>query len=98
MVTLVLLNHQIGNDESRIVIMNIQWAKTNNSLFILTFDEDDNNHNNHIVTIFTGTMVKTGQYSNKIIHYNILRTIEDIYGLPYAGNVNFVKPITNCWK
>ncbi len=76
----------------------VQWAKVRNSLFILTFDEDDNNHNNHIVTIFTGEMVKKGQYSDKIIHYNILRTIEDMYGLSYAGNTSIVKPITDCLK
>jgi phosphatidylinositol-3-phosphatase len=76
----------------------IQWAKTHNSLFILTFDEDNGNYNNHIVTIFTGSMVKNGQYSNKINHYNVLRTIENMYGLPYAGNAANVKSITTCWK
>ena len=41
-------------------------------------------------------MVAAGQYSNHIDHYNTLRTIEDMYGLPYAGNAS--SPITNCWK
>jgi len=95
-----------GTDPSRITIADnwmynnlndyIQWAKTHNSLFILTFDEDDGSHNNHIVTIFAGPMVAAGQYSNHIDHYSILRTIEDMYGLPYAGNAS--SPITNCWK
>jgi hypothetical protein len=77
----------------------VTWAKTHNSLFILTFDEDDDNHGNHIVTIFTGARVKSGQYSTpKINHYNMLRTIEDMYGLPYAGNAANAKPITVCWK
>jgi hypothetical protein len=76
----------------------VQWAKKNNSLFILTFDEDDGRNNNHIVTIFTGKTVRKGEYSNKIIHYNILRTIEDMYRLSYAGNASLVKPITNCWR
>jgi len=74
----------------------IQWAKTHNSLFILTFDEDDDLHNNQIPTIFTGAMVAAGRYSNRIDHFNILRTIEDMYGLPHAGNAS--SPITNCWK
>lgn len=96
-----------GSDPSRIMIGDswvynnlnayIQWAKTNNSLFILTFDEDDNSENNRIVTIFTGPMVLAGQYSDTINHYNILRTIEDIYGLPYACNAATAAPITNCW-
>jgi len=76
----------------------IQWAKTHNSLFILTFDEDDRKHNNHIPTFFTGAMVRGGRDTMHINHYNILRTIEDMYGLPYAGNAAFAKPITNCWK
>jgi len=76
----------------------IQWAKTNNSLFILTFDEDDGKHNNHIPTIFCGSMIKGGNDTTQVKHYNILRTIEDMYGLPHAGNAAFVKPITDCWK
>src|SRR5438045_9014461 len=74
----------------------IQWAKTHNSLFILTFDEDDGSQGNRIATIFSGPMVAAAQYSNHIDHYNILRTIEDMYGLPHAGNAS--SPITNCWK
>jgi len=76
----------------------VQWAKTHNSLFILTFDEDDMRHGNHIVTIFTGAMIKSGHYSQKINHFNLLRTIEDMYNLPHAGYAASVKPIYNCWK
>jgi hypothetical protein len=76
----------------------IQWAKTHNSLFIVTFDEDDDAEGNHITTIFTGSMVAGGQYSNTINHYNVLRTIEDMYGLGYAGKASTVTTITNCWK
>ena len=74
----------------------IEWAKAHNSLFILTFDEDDDSQNNHIVTIFNGAMVAAGTYSDHIDHYNILSTIEDIYGLPHAGNAS--SAISNCWK
>jgi phosphatidylinositol-3-phosphatase len=76
----------------------VQWTKTHNSLFILTFDEDDGSHGNHIVTIFIGSAVKHRQYSSKISHYNVLRTIEDMYMLPYAGKAANVNPITRCWK
>jgi phosphatidylinositol-3-phosphatase len=75
----------------------IEWAKTHNSLFILTWDEDNYAENNHIVTIFTGQMLVAGEYADSINHYNILRTIEDIYGLPYAGNASTAVPITDCW-
>jgi hypothetical protein len=76
----------------------VQWAKTHNSLFILTFDEDDDSQNNQITTIFTGSMIKAGQYTNKINHYRILRTVEDMYALPYAGKAANVRAIGVCWK
>ncbi|HEY0165839.1 MAG TPA: alkaline phosphatase family protein [Jatrophihabitans sp.] len=74
-----------------------QWAKTHNSLLILTFDEDDNNSGNRIPTVFVGAQVKQGTYSERINHYNVLRTLEDAYGLPYAGASASATPITNVW-
>ncbi|MGA2033876.1 MAG: alkaline phosphatase family protein [Thermoguttaceae bacterium] len=75
----------------------IQWAKTHNSLFILTFDEDDYTENNQIPTLMVGSMVQQGQYSEQITHYNVLRTMEDMYGLPYAGQSASVAPISDIW-
>ncbi len=75
----------------------IQWAKSNNSLLILTFDEDDNFSGNHILTLIIGQPVRPGTYSNHIDHYNVLRTLEDIYNLPYAGASGTSTPIDFCW-
>jgi hypothetical protein len=75
-----------------------QWAKTNNSLLIVTWDEDDGSLNNQIPTIFVGQMVNPGQYSETINHYSVLRTLEDMYGLSYAGNDASATPITDCWQ
>jgi len=76
----------------------IQWSRTHNSLFILTFDEDDNKLlKNHIVTLFSGQMVLAGDYSELINHYNLLRTIEEMFGLPYAGDAVTATTITGCW-
>ena len=74
-----------------------RWAKTHNSLLILTFDEDDGTPTNLIPTIFVGPMVKPGKYSTTINHYNVLRTIEDMYGLPHDGAAATAAPITNIW-
>jgi len=63
----------------------ITWAQSHNSLFILTFDENDGTAGNHIVTFITGAGVINGQYSQTIDHYGLLRTIEDLYGVGYAG-------------
>jgi hypothetical protein len=76
----------------------IEWAKTNNSLFIFTFDEDDNSPSNHIPTLFTGEMVKEGDYTFVINHFDVLRAIEEMYGLPYAGNADTATTILGCWK
>ncbi len=76
----------------------IDWTKTHNSLFILTFDEDDNGSTNHILTLFYGPMIKGGTYNSKIDHYNMLRTLEDIYGLNHCGNAGSGSPIDYVWK
>ncbi|MGA9173593.1 MAG: alkaline phosphatase family protein [Thermoactinomyces sp.] len=76
----------------------VQWAKTNNSLLIVTWDEDDNTQNNQIPTIFIGPMVKPGNYSEKINHFNVLRTLEDMYGLSYVGKSSTATPITDIWQ
>ncbi len=76
----------------------VQWAKANNSLLILTWDEDDSSSNNQIPTIFVGAQVKAGGYSETINHYSVLRTMEDAYGLPYAGASASATPITDVWN
>lgn len=129
----------------------IQWAKTHNSLFILTWDEDsspqvcdkekdkvlttrselcksgysskviklyqDMMHqgtlpmDNIIPTIFVGAGVKAGEYPQCITHYDILHTLEVMYGLPLIGETKVPtgaiqeacpgrsasEPITNVW-
>ncbi|HEY3638891.1 MAG TPA: alkaline phosphatase family protein [Rhizomicrobium sp.] len=76
----------------------ISWAQSNNSLLIVTWDEDDGSENNQIPTIFIGPMVKTGQYSEQINHYNVLRTIEAMYGLKPLENAKNAQPITDVWQ
>lgn len=71
----------------------VQWARTHNSLLILTFDEDDGSLNNQITTVFVGQMVKPGSYSEHITHHNVLRTIADMYGLSHAGAAASATPI-----
>jgi hypothetical protein len=75
----------------------VQWAQTHNSLLIVTWDEDDSSSGNHIPTIFVGPMVRQGQYPEAVNHYNVLRTIEDMFGLAYAGQSGSATPITDCW-
>ncbi len=74
-----------------------QWAQTHNSLLIVTWDEDDFGATNQVATIFYGPMVVTGQYGELINHFNVLRTLEDMYGLPALGLSAQATPITDVW-
>jgi phosphatidylinositol-3-phosphatase len=60
-----------------------KWAKTHNSLLIVTFDESDDK--NHIPTIVYGARVRPGRYQQRITHYNVFSTLVAMYGLqPFA--------------
>jgi hypothetical protein len=74
------------------------WAMAHNSLLVTTFDEDDFSTSNQIATVFDGQMVKSGQYPETINHFNILRTIEDMYGLSHLGSAASVGTITDTWN
>jgi len=75
------------------------------TLVIVTFDESDRNADNRIYTLFLGDMVKDpSQLDPKVLdrhytHYNVLRTIEDNFGLqPLAEGDRDAAPITDIWK
>jgi len=97
-----------------------QWARTHNSLLILTFDEDANNTlTNQVATIFAGALIKAGNYPEANInppdartqdggiitptgtamtHYNVLRTVEEMFGLaPIGGSAN-TPPVTDVFR
>ena len=76
----------------------VQWAKENNSLFVLTWDEDDHTEGNRIPTIIMGEGVEPGAYPQALNHYNLLRTIEDMYGLPPLGQAAQARPIDMIWS
>ena len=76
----------------------IQWARTHNSLLIITWDEDDQSSHNHIPTLFVGPMIKPGRYDNRIDHYSALRTLADMYGLTPPGLAMNAQPLENIWQ
>ena len=61
------------------------WASLHNSLLMLVWDEDNNTDNNHVPLVMFGANIHPGLYGEHVNHFDILRTVEDIYGLPYAG-------------
>ncbi|MEO7326823.1 MAG: alkaline phosphatase family protein [Dokdonella sp.] len=75
----------------------VQWAKNHNSLFILTWDEDNFTVPNQIPMVFAGSNVIPGSYSETVSHYGVLRTLEDMYGLSALANAATAVPITDVW-
>jgi acid phosphatase len=76
-----------------------QWAVNNNSLLIVTYDEDDFTSTNKIATVFYGAYVAQATYAQTINHYNVLRTIEEANRLTvHAGAAGSATPITYCWN
>ncbi|HEV8607086.1 MAG TPA: alkaline phosphatase family protein [Tepidisphaeraceae bacterium] len=74
-----------------------QWAKTHNSLLIVTYDEDghETNNYNRIPTLFAGAGVRPGStISSSYTLHNFLRTVEDMYGTTHAVAAARVKPIS----
>jgi hypothetical protein len=75
-----------------------EWAARHNSLLILTWDEGDAIEGNRVATIFVGAMVKHGQSAQRINHYNVLRTIEEMYRLPYLNESAQADSIKGVWR
>jgi acid phosphatase len=75
-----------------------EWARTHNSLLIVTTDEGNKGSNNHIPTILSGAHIRPGRYSERTDHYGLLRTILDSYGLTPIGAASTATAITGIWR
>lgn len=69
-------------------------------LVVITFDEDDGKHGNHIYTVLLGDSVKAGATTDaRYDFYSLLRTIEDAFELGTLGKKDATaKPITGIWR
>jgi hypothetical protein len=73
------------------------------TLIVVTFDESEQPEwaSNHIYTVFLGDMVKKGQkVAKRYDHYDVLRTIEDNFGIQTPLNVgdSQASPISDIWN
>jgi hypothetical protein len=77
----------------------VRWAVNHNTLVITIWDEDDQLHSNNIPCLFSGPNIIPGTYSTpKFNHYDVLRTIENMYGLDsLCGASKTGTVITNIW-
>ena len=74
------------------------WASKHNSLLVVTWDEDNGSADNRVATIFVGGMVRHGKSSQRIDHYSVLRTIEEMYGLPLLNHSAHAGTIKGVWR
>ena len=90
-----------------------QWAMAHNSLLIVTWDEDGSRYNmpppppngirtagsaNRVPLILVGQVVKSGARNDH--HYDdldLLRTLEDLYGLPHVGGSEHGNDVEGVW-
>lgn len=73
------------------------WAQAHDTLVIFTWDEGYD-EGNSIPTFFVGPMVKPGRYADRVDHYRVLRTLEEMYGLAPTGKAALVQPLIGWWK
>jgi phosphatidylinositol-3-phosphatase len=85
------------------------WCARSNDLLILTFDEENHrkalrswrrfkpkfvvDEARRILTVFFGGRVEPGRYDERINQYDVLRTIEAMYGLRPLGDVSAGRPL-----
>ncbi|MFE3204308.1 alkaline phosphatase family protein [Embleya sp. NPDC055664] len=76
------------------------WARTHNSVLVVTYDEDDKHSGNHIPTVLYGQPVKAGSStSTSYNHYDVLHTIEDLAGTgAHAGKSASAQYISGIWN
>ena len=65
----------------------VAWAKTHNSLLIITTDESDTDATNHIMTVVAGDtrIVQPGVSNQYLTHYDVLRSVQAMFGVSYTG-------------
>ena len=71
----------------------VQWCQTNNSLLIVTFDEDNGAENNHVLTLAYGKQLKGGDESERVDHYRLLRLLCDLFRADAPGHAAEAKPL-----
>lgn len=76
----------------------LTWCYANNSMLIVTWDEDESaTSRNKIPTFIAGPMIIPGEYPQTWTLHNLLRTIEDMHGLPHSGLANHCRSIVGCF-
>jgi hypothetical protein len=75
----------------------LTWAVSHNSLLVVSTDEDDSSHANHITTILAGAHITPGQYPTRTDHYGLLHTLLDSFNLAPFGAAVSTPAINGIW-
>lgn len=75
-----------------------QWAKSNNSLLVVTWDEDDGTQNNQVPAILYGADITPGLYNTPYSHYDLLSTIATAESVTGPNNAATASPITGIYN
>ena len=70
-----------------------RWAVANNSLLIVTWDEDDSRSGNQIPTVLFGAHLRVGENEGAWTLHHLLRTITDLTGIAPIGRAADVSRI-----
>jgi hypothetical protein len=71
----------------------LRWARAHDSLLIVTFDENDGEGGNQVLTLIAGAGVVPAVHTEPINHYSLLRTIESWYALAPIGAAAAATPV-----
>jgi len=75
-----------------------KWTMSHHSLLIVTWDEDEGADNNRVMTLVLGQDVKPGKYDQRLDHYDLLRTLTDMYGADPVGKAAQAVGLGDIWR
>lgn len=73
-------------------------GKSNNSLLVVTWDEDDGAQNNQVPAILYGADITPGLYNTPYNHYNLLSAIATAESVTGPNNAATASPITGIYN
>jgi len=79
----------------------VLWCNTHNSIFVIEFDEGENNGNNRIPVIAVGESVKRAYKLKKMYdHFSWTKTVSAMFSAPdaWTDNLNSAAIISGCWQ
>ncbi|MGN6609353.1 MAG: alkaline phosphatase family protein [Jatrophihabitans sp.] len=76
-----------------------RWARTHDSLLVVTYDEDERAEGNRIPTVLAGAHLRAGARTGQHVdHFGLLRTIEDVFDTAHLGSSATRRPISGIWS